>query len=76
VPGEVEQTVRQVEGDIRRRQEKAQFAPRLLEQRKREALEQLREVSALQDALPERAQKQSIIGTAPADRRGATITRS
>jgi hypothetical protein len=47
VPGEAEQTVRQVEGDIRRRQETPRSEVRLLEQRKREALEQLREVAAL-----------------------------
>jgi len=50
---------------------------RLLEQRKREALEQLREVAALvQDALPETEREESMIGTLRPERRGATATGS
>jgi hypothetical protein len=59
-------------GRIRRRQEKLQ-----LEQRKREALEQLREVAALvQDVLPEIEREESMIGGLRPERRGATTTGS
>jgi chaperonin cofactor prefoldin len=45
--------VRQVEGDVRQRQERLRAEVRMLEQRKRETIERLREVAALvQDVLP------------------------
>ena len=48
-----EQMVRQVEGDVRRRQEELRGEVRMLEHRKREALERLREIAAaVQDVLP------------------------
>jgi hypothetical protein len=50
---------------------------RLLEQRKREALEQLREVAALvQGVLPETEREESMIGALRPERRGATTTGS
>jgi hypothetical protein len=58
-----EQTVREVEGDIRRSQEKLQAEVRRLEQRRREALEQLREIAALvQEVLPATEREESMIG--------------
>ena len=48
-----EQMVRQVEDDVRRRQEKLRAEVRTLEQRKRNALERLEEIAELlQDVLP------------------------
>ena len=48
-----EQTVRQVEADVQRRQEELRGEVRMLEHRKREALERLREIAAaVQDVLP------------------------
>jgi hypothetical protein len=48
-----EQTVREVEADVRRRQEELRGEVRVLEHRKREALERLREIAAaVQDVLP------------------------
>ena len=48
-----EQTTRQVEADARRRQEALRDETRMLEHRKRDALERLREVvAAVQDVLP------------------------
>src|SRR5438067_13393864 len=50
-----EEMVRQVEGDVRRRQEQLRAEVRMLEQRKRDSTERLREVAALvQDVLPSR----------------------
>ena len=47
--------VRQVEADVRTRQERLRAEVRLLEQRKREAVERLREIAAVvQDVLPSR----------------------
>ena len=51
------QMVRQVEGDVRRRQEQLRAEVRMLEQRKRDAIERLQEIAALvQDVLPSRGQ--------------------
>ena len=48
-----EQSVRQVEADLRRRQEELRGEVRMLDHRKREALERLREIAAaVQDLLP------------------------
>ena len=48
-----EQSVRQVEADVRRRQEELRGEVRMLDHRKREALERLREIAAaVQDVLP------------------------
>ena len=48
-----EQMMRQVEADVRRRQEELRSEVRMLEQRKRDALERLREIAAaVQDVLP------------------------
>lgn len=72
-----EQAVREVEGDIRRRQEKLQAEVRLLEQRRREALERLREVAALvQEVLPESEGEEAMIGALRPERGGAPATRS
>jgi len=47
--------VREAEGDVRRRQEQLRAEVRMLEQRKRDAIERLREIAALvQDVLPSR----------------------
>jgi hypothetical protein len=72
-----EQTVREVEGDIRRRQEKLQAEVRLLEQRRREALEQLREIAALvQEVLPATEREESMIGALRPEPGGAPATGS
>jgi hypothetical protein len=48
-----DQLIREVESDVRRRQEQLRAEVRMLEQRKREAVERLQEVAALvQDVLP------------------------
>jgi len=48
-----ERTVRQVEADVRRRQDELRGEVRMLEHRKRETLERLREIAAaMQDVLP------------------------
>jgi chaperonin cofactor prefoldin len=48
-----EETMRQVEADVRRRQDELRGEVRMLESRKRDALERLREIAAaVQDVLP------------------------
>ena len=61
--------VRQVEGDVRRRQEQLRAEVRMLEQRKRDTLERLEEVAALiQDVLPSRERDTSLVGDLKPDR--------
>ena len=58
-----EQMVRQVESDVRRRQDQLRAEVRMLEQRKRDAVERLEEIAALvQDVLPSRERDGSLIG--------------
>jgi chaperonin cofactor prefoldin len=53
--------VRQVEAEVRSRQEKLRNEVRMLEQRKRDALERLREIAAaVQDVLPSSEREGSI----------------
>jgi hypothetical protein len=57
-----EETVRQVETDVKNRQERLRAEVRMLEQRKRDALERLEEIAALiQDVVPKRERRESMV---------------
>ena len=67
-----EEMVRQVEGDVRRRQEQLRAEVRMLEQRKRDSIERLEEIAALvQDVLPSRSDD-SLVGDLKPERPART----
>ena len=71
-----EQLVRRVEADVRDRQEHLRAEVRMLEQRKRDALERLREIAAVvQDVLPTRERPDSMVSDLKPERQAAPSDR-
>ena len=68
-----EQMVRQVEADVRNRQDKLRAEVRMLEGRKRDAIERLREIAALvQDVIPTGERQKSLVRDLKPERQPAS----